>query len=296
MNGLRALTSDERDAARAAAIDRAKRHIGSRPQRAEFSQDTYSPYPGWLTRIASAGAILALCAAFVASAIRLNHIGYQTYMESVPDSRSSAAAAVSIVILAEAAVIVFSLMLSTLATTPAARRLLMASIALSASLALIGNIQLSRPNSPFAWLEAIAPPLLTLSLSYVLKIIALQAIAERRRVEAVYREAVRVWEASAREPEQFSRFPQIYATALKEALIAANSKGQGSTARKEMLQTLTGKDWRLLVQAELRQDNWYEGDQDDPAPLPIAPIEAVYAPETVPLVMTNGNGHHLETV
>lgn len=295
---LRALTADERDAARAAAIDRVKRHIGSRPVRADFQSDHYSPYPIWLTRTASAGAIVALLAAFVASAIRLNHIGYSTFMESVPDSRSAAAAAVAIVVLAEAAVIVFSLMLSTLGTTPTARRLLLLSMALSTAVAFVGNIELAQPKTLFAWLEAVAPPLLTLSLSYVLKIVALDSIAERRRVEQVYQEAVKAWEVSSREPERYPRFGQVYATALREMLMAANRKGQGATDRKEHMQKMGGQEWRALVENELRQDNWFEEGAKDVAPvaLPVAAVEVVDQPEAVPLVTTNGNGRHLETV
>ena len=48
----------------------------------------------------------------------------------------------------------------------------MASMAISTIVALTGNIQISLPGhteSPFAWLESIAPPILVLSTAYVLE-------------------------------------------------------------------------------------------------------------------------------
>ena len=85
------------------------------------------------------------------------------------------------VLSAEVGQVVFSLALATLGTSKSSRRLLYTSMAISTILSMVGNIQISLPrhtNSPFAWLEAIAPPVLVLSTAYVLKEQALESLNE----------------------------------------------------------------------------------------------------------------------
>jgi hypothetical protein len=69
---------------------------------------------------------------------------------------------VATVLSAEVGQVVFSLALATLGTSRVSRRLLYASMAITTILSLMGNIQISLPghmNSPFAWLESVAPPI-----------------------------------------------------------------------------------------------------------------------------------------
>jgi hypothetical protein len=104
-------------------------------------------------------------------------------------------------------------------------------------------------DSPFAWLEAIAPPLLVLSTAYVLKEQMLEAIELRHANERAYQEAVIEWQRATVNPEAHSQWMQLHANALRDALRKANSR------RREALEALTTADWRALVYRELQADS-----------------------------------------
>jgi hypothetical protein len=150
--------------------------------------------------------------------------------------------------------VVFSLALATMGTTASARRLLYASMGIATAIALVGNVQVALPghmHSPFAWLEAIAPPLLVLSTAYVLKEQLLVAIETRHANERAYQEAVNLWQSATVDPERHPHWMQFYANALRDAVRKANSR------RKDALAELTTADWRALVYRELQADDWY---------------------------------------
>ena len=106
-------------------------------------------------------------------------------------------------------------------------------------------------HSPFAWLEAIAPPLLVLSTAYVLKEQLLESIETRHANERAYQEAVNLWQTATANPESHPGWMQFYANALRDALRKSNSR------RKETLAALNTGHWRALVYRELQADNWY---------------------------------------
>ncbi len=189
------------------------------------------------------------------------------------------------VLSAEIGQIVFSLALATLGATPPARRLLYASMGLSTAVALVGNIQVGLPghvHSPFAWLEAVVPPLIVLSTAYVLKGQLLETIEHRHAHERAYQTALVEWQTATAEPEQHPQWSQFYANALRDALRHANAR------RQEALAALTTADWRSLLYRELQSERWYE-DTGEVA----TPVSPIWEIETVPLAQqakTNGNG------
>lgn len=154
-------------------------------------------------------------------------------------------------------------------------------------MALGGNIQIALPgheHSPFAWLEAVVPPLIVLSTAYVLKGQLLETIEQRHTHERAYQTALAEWQAATGEPEQHSQWSQFYANALRDALRHANVR------RQEALAVLTTADWRSLVYRELQSEKWYE-DVGNAA----SPTSSTWEIETVPLAQrakTNGNGVH----
>jgi hypothetical protein len=240
-----------------------------------------------VTRLITGLCIALLLAAFTPSAIRLYVIGSQTFGAAVPYEAAMVAVGIATVLTAEIGQIVFSLALATLGTTTSARRLLYASMGIATAIALVGNIQVALPGhseSPFAWLEAIAPPLLVLSTAYVLKEQMLEAIELRHANERAYQEAVNEWQRATANPEAHGQWMQFYANALRDALRKANSR------RREALMALTTGDWRSLVYRELQADNWYA----QPAPeAQVSSIEPEVIPEQRPLALTvNGNSGH----
>lgn len=152
-------------------------------------------------------------------------------------------------------------------------------------IALVGNIQLALPGhtrSPFAWLEAIAPPLLVLSTAYVLKSQMLDSIQQRHANERAYQDALVTWAAATNEPEQHPRWSQFYANALRDALRRSNAR------RKVVLEDMTTADWRAAVWRELQAESWYEEPAviQESRPTISLPVMAVASSNG------NGSGHH----
>ncbi|MGB4678259.1 MAG: hypothetical protein WBH90_16195 [Aggregatilineales bacterium] len=277
---IRPLTQEQRQAARQAARQAVVRSIGPRPAREHFAHHTISKYPSSVTRLISILCIILLLAAFTPSAIRLYVIGSQTFGQAVSSSIAMTAVGLATVLSAEVGQVVFSLALATLGTSRSSRRLLYLSMAISTILALTGNIQIALPGhtqSPFAWLEAVAPPLLVLSTAYVLKEQVLETVEQRHADERAFQAALADWQAATADPEQHTNWPQVYANALRDALLKANSR------RREALGDMTVDDWRLAVTREMQADLWYERPEPDEE----TPRRAIMATD---LNRHNGNG------
>jgi hypothetical protein len=89
-------------------------------------------------------------------------------------------------------------------------------MAITTILSLMGNIQISLPghiNSPFAWLESVAPPILVLSTAYVLKEQALESIERRHANERAFQAALTGWQVTISDPENHPQWLQFYANA-----------------------------------------------------------------------------------
>jgi len=289
LSQVRSLTQDERQLARSAAQEAVFRDIGDRPERDQFNHYAARRYPPNVTKLINVLCILLLLAAFTPSAIRLYVIGSQTFGAAVPYEMAMIAVGIATVLTAEVGQVVFSLALATLGTTRNARRLLYTSMGIATAIALVGNVQVALPGhveSPFAWLEAIAPPLLVLSTAYVLKEQMLEAIELRHANERAYQEAINEWQQAAASPETHPQWMQFYANALRDALRKTNNR------RKEVLESLSTADWRALVYRELQADDWYATPE-----APVTPVlveggdEGGVVEIARPLaVSVNGNG------
>lgn len=281
IHNIRPLTQEQRQTARQAAHGAVVRAIGVKPSREQFSYTTISKYPPAITRLISGLCLVLLLAAFTPSAIRLYVIGSQTFGQAVSSRAAMTAVGLATVLSAEVGQVVFSLALATLGTSRSSRRLLYTSMAISTILSLLGNIQISLPghtNSPFAWLEAVAPPLIVLSTAYVLKEQVLQNVEQRHADECAFQEAFAEWQTATANPEDHPQWMQFYANALRDALRKANSR------RKETLNEMTQDDWRIAVHREMQADLWYEGpDQDEPL------VEAPPLDMSMLIASRNGN-------
>jgi hypothetical protein len=190
IENLRPLTQEQRQSARKKAREAVVRAIGPKPTREHFSQSAISKYPPSVTRLIFLLCLVLLLAAFTPSAIRLYVIGSQTFGQAVSNDVAMTAVGFATVLSAEIRQIVFSL--APLGTSQSARRLLITSMALATIISLVGNVQLALPghvNSPFAWLEAIAPPIIVLATAYVIKEQILEAIEVRHANEQAFQAA-----------------------------------------------------------------------------------------------------------
>ena len=291
LSQLKPLTQEERQLARSAAEDAVMRDIGDRPVREHFTHHAAHRYPPIVTKLITGLCIALLLAAFTPSAIRLYVIGSSTFGAAVPYELAMIAVGIATVLTAEVGQVVFSLALATLGTSKSARRLLYASMGIATAIALVGNVQVALPGhleSSFAWLEAIAPPLLVLSTAYVLKEQMLESIELRHANERAYQEAINAWQRAALQPEAHPRWMQFYANAIRDALRKANNR------RRETLDALSHADWRGLVYRELQADSWYD------TPISAEVVEIGEQGEALrevsrPLALSmNGNGTHPE--
>jgi len=293
LDNLRPLNQDQRQDARHVAHDAVIRAVGARPARDQFTHHATSKYPPTVTRLISVLCLVLLLAAFTPSAIRLYVIGSQTFGQAVSSSVAMTAVGLATVLSAEVGQVVFSLALATLGTSRSSRRLLYSSMAISTILALTGNIQTALPGhtqSPFAWLEAIAPPLLVLSTAYVIKEQLLDSIQQRHANERAFQAALNDWQLATHDPEAHPRWPQFYANALRDALRKANAR------RQEILQGMTTADWRAAVYRELHAEEWFEAQPNESEVQPDHQLEeteqAITQAEPVPLAVSgNGNGY-----
>jgi hypothetical protein len=161
-------------------------------------------------------------------------------------------------------------------------------------IALTGNVQLALPgheNSPFAWLEAVAPPLLVLSTAYVIKEQLLDSIQQRHANERAFQEALVAWQIATGDPEAHPRWSQFHANALRDALRKANAR------RQETLHDMTTADWRAAVYRELQAEAWFETPKNESEEQPIhqsvEPEAVIDETAPVPLAATAaGKGHH----
>ncbi len=151
-------------------------------------------------------------------------------------------------------------------------------------------MQLALPahaQSPFAWLEAVTPPLLVLATSFILKEQLLGAIETRHANERAFQAALADWQAATASPEEHPMWSQFYANALRDELRKANYR------RQEALASLTIADWRMLVYRELQTEQWYTEPGDSSGLVPEREDEMVHAP-LVSQARRNGNGVHSE--
>jgi hypothetical protein len=285
---LRPLTQEQRQSARRAAHNAVIRAIGPKPIRDHFSDITISKYPTSVTHLITGLCLVLLLAAFTPSAIRLFVMGSTTFAQAVPNSVASHAVGLATVLSAEVGQVVFSLAMATLGTSHSARRLLYFSMGLATAIALTGNIQIGlvkHADSPFAWLESIAPPLLVLSTAFVLKEQLLETVEHRHLTERTYQIALGEWQKATANLEAHPQWSQMYANALRDALNKANNR------RQEILASLTTADWRALVFRELQADHWYSESQSDSAGMQEGEGQPL-----VPLAISmrrNGHGVHL---
>ncbi len=296
------LSDEDRIKARAHARAIVVKDAGEMPERSSFNNHSQSKYPQWMSNLIIGLCLLVLAAAFAPSAIRLYNIGSNTFAAAIQDAPSATAAGISIVLMAEAAQVLFSLAAAVMTTSKTAKALLYTSMAGATILALVGNAQVSLPGhwtNPFAWFEALMPPLLVLSTAYILKEQMLFAIEQRHTAEMSYQSELTTWRTATSSPERHPRYMSALANALKEMLIEENSKGAGATRRVEMMKLLEKPHWIQLVRREIESEQWYAIDgtielpelptlpETTPAPRrkkqdsPIEPVEVVVVEEAV---------------
>jgi len=271
MRSLRLLTETERqqawNATRGLIAGPEPRLIGE-PKRADFDNKTVSKYPPKLRLAITVLCFIVLGAAFLPSAIRLNYIGTHTFSETINDPFSPGIAGLAVVVLAEVGQVISTLASVVLPTDKFGKRLLIGAAGLSTFIALIGNYEVSKPWNAiglFPWLEALAPPIMVIVMSWVLKSQFLEELARRQADHTaydlarsqwlnLYEEAHGKWQIRYDNPISDPLWQPRYANTLREMLWAVNSKIRDG---KLLMQKLDQSGWVMMIQRELKAEQWY---------------------------------------
>lgn len=293
---LNPLSQEQRIRAQKAAKRAVVADVGKRPERRDFNNSADQKYPAWLTAIILFFCVVMLAAAFLPSAIRLYDIGKNTFQESINDGDSAAVAGICIILMAETGAVLFTMALAVLTPNEKhgrwqfdIRQVFVLSAAVCVAVALAGNyfvaIEPKESVNFFGWLEALAPPILTLTTAYVLKEISLNAISQRHADNVMYRAKLGEWELQTSDPEKHPKYIRFYANELQDALKKANKK------LGAFLDEITDEEWREYIRREFTADQWYEQVNAVHKRKPVNTIERsqpVYSEKPV-----NGNGHHV---
>lgn len=234
---------------------------GAKPTPDEFRENHIGKYPAVVVNTVLILCGVALLAAFYPSAMRLYEAGKESFYHAIPDQDKARAAGVSLIVMAELTLLICNLALAVIPSTPTYRFALNLGSVISTAIALVGNIQIglwNQTESPIAWFETIAPPLLVVILSFVLKGVLLTRISESHQWQTAFKQALDRWQSDVRSAEQSPRFKQAYAAELKAVYMAINSEGRGRAERLQYLQSLTSQEWSALVKAAFAEDVWYD--------------------------------------
>lgn len=205
---------------------------------------------------------IALLAAFYLSAVRLFDIGRSTFLESIAHPLSADGAGVAIVVLAEITQVI-SAIAKMKATDDHERRLLTVVGLGAMTLALVGNTQVVRPwereHVDFAWLEAIFPPFVVLVVSNIIKNQLLGSLLARQEAYRKYEQAFEKWQRDiTSDPTTHPHWHRFYANALRDELTIPYKR---SKAGRELINSLSNRDWTLMVWREMAADQWFDPTQ-----------------------------------
>jgi hypothetical protein len=282
------LSDDARIDARAKAAAIVVRAVGDKPRRESFQHSAVSQYPGWFTRLIALLMAIVFIAAAMPSLFRLFTAGRDYFMQSINEPLQAAVIGLSTFLLAE-----FLIILSTLAArvyfTGRARWIFVVPVLMGLLMALVGNWTVVRPHDVFSFLEAVIPVLTVLFVALIGERLILDSIETRHANEKAYQEALHGWQLATASPDKHPRYMPALANSLKAALLEANSKGAGATARRDLMSSLGNDHWKALVIRELQADEWYGGAAALPEP-PALPEMAKAKKEVLPVeVVPFGN-------
>lgn len=250
---------------RLAAHERARKWAaGTRPTLSTNFDSAPSKYPKQVVGLVLVLCFILLIAAFIPSAIRLHKSGSQEFCQSLNSTSGLCnLVGISTVLLAETGSLVFILALSVVESSAPiqlgrfkidlVRTLLWTSALSSVFIAIVGNAHIGKPwetGIVFDYLVTFVPPVLVLSVGYVLKDLLLQSIATRHKRLYEYERLLNNHLELLENPEQSPKWLQVYSKALKDAIQKANKK------KAEELQLLNREEWESLIVFEMKEAVW----------------------------------------
>jgi hypothetical protein len=274
------------------------KRIGDRPTREQYKNAVIGDYPGWIIVAAAVMLIAVFIASASISTFRLYAAGKSHFLESLPIMWQAQVTGYATALMAEFLVVTAAASM-TVFFKGWWRALMIAPVLIGLAVAFTGNWQITQPDTLWGWLDTFAPPLAVLSVAIIGERIILLSIRQRWQNEQAYQHALAAWEQSTADPESNPQWRAVYMGALKNKLQEVNAKGRGQQERREVMQTMTGADWRAVVLQELHADDWTEGGESAPvhvgALLPAFSVIDVASQEreNAPLATSpNGRNHN----
>ena len=305
LSALLELTEAERLDARDLARDNAVKRLGPKPDRSMYQDRTASRFPPYVIATVSSITIILILAFFAISAMRLYTIGSHTFGENISFTAPKIIAGIAIVIGSETGALGFMLAAGVLAQGRRERNIFYALAFASTLIALVGNAQFALggnwrgmiTSNPFAVIEAIFPPVVVLGGALVIERLWLTDIARQHANEQAYQDDLADWKHAVDHIEDTADFKTVYMHALKKILVDVNSSGRGQKERREIMAGMNGYHWRVMVERELKADDWTAlntpqhaltmGAVHPTIPFAQTPVAAIPAMHN-----GNGNGQH----
>jgi hypothetical protein len=251
------LTQTQRLEAQAKTRDQVANLLGAKPHWRDYRGGVSTKFPPMLTMAIAILCLVALVAAFIISAMRIQYVGYKIFLLGIPDHHKAEIASYAMVALAEAASIAFTVAFTVIGRTRAAKAVLLGSVIATALFALSGNYEIAlrgHETTLFMILESMLPPLLTLSIAFVLERTFLEDLESWQQQRAIWQADMKVWKDATRNAHNHPRWIPLYANELRDAITKAFSRRKATT---EFLMSLNDGAWAWLVKRELSADDWY---------------------------------------
>lgn len=257
------LSSDERIAARAKAREQIATAHSAAPARESFFVIPVGDYPAWLSTVTAVLLLLIFAAATSLSMFRIYNAAHALVIAH--DANATAQATIggfATIFLAELLMIT-SVLAARVYFTNWQRWLMLIPAALGGGIALSGNLS-TLPTTVFGWLDAITPPIAIMIISLIGERVILTSAKARQEQERKYQEAYAKYKQAESDPEQHPDWPQYRAQAYREAIIAKNAR---RAAFKAIRDQLNNQHWKVLVNREIRAEDWYTAEQPEDNPL-----------------------------
>lgn len=252
-----ALTQTQRLDAQAKTRAQVASLLGRKPEWWDYSGNVTTKYPALFTWSIIISCLVAASAAFVISAMRIQYITYKIFLLGIPDHGKAEIASYAMVALAEAASIAFTIAFTVIGRTNVARAILVGSVIGTALLALSGNYEVALRGhgmTLFMILESMLPPLLTLSIAFVLERTFLEDIESWQQQRAIWQADKKIWQDATRNAHNHPRWIPLYANELRDTITKTYARRKATT---EFLNALPDAAWAWLVKRELSADDWY---------------------------------------
>ncbi len=256
------LSPEKRQEAREQAHELVIRRAGPRPNRKDFQDRRISMYPGWITTTIMIFLVVLFIASFLPSVFHLFNAGRDYFNSGIVDQPAQAAiVGIASFLMAEVTVILATIV-QRVYFQGQSQRLLNSAIIIGVLIAMLGNVASAQPKyeltfqAAFDWLLTLGPSIIVFVTSAILKQIMFSSIEHRMLNEQDYQDILKSWESKVSNPEADPKFMAVYGSVTRDLITKAFVVGAKANERRELLNSLSNKEWLELFIRELRQENW----------------------------------------